>query len=327
MLFYIQSVFLIIFILNAFFLNIPFVSVAILALSSVITLMAVVWKSGMYIKYNLTAILIIALLLIGSFIQKDIAITVAWALLGLGFSHIRPAILFWATVLTIGALEMSVFKRLSFVYFDPNYSGYWLYLGVLPYLIELLKVRYQYFSRKVLSAGMTLAVRTVALLTLSRSILLAFFIHYLFGRDRRGIAIFIGLMLTPLLLVLYGYLFSDRAGGSDSERWIILIQILTGNVFVDTAQGFNGVMVFSPFRENNLVMLHNTPATWLYLSPYFTVCLFILLFVRGNIFLKLTYIMPLLFISVAPGIFYAWGVISYVCARRLLINETRSIER
>lgn len=311
----VHAIFIIIFSLNVFYFNFPFVTEISLIIPSFLYFASKCLAGPKIRGYN--NILIILVLGFGSSLNSDFALAVLWSLLGFGISRASARVFFICTVCLLGALQVSIYKRLSFVYFDPNYSGYWLYLGTMPIFIQTLFSNTEIRSRVLNNFLKLNIVRFISGLTLSRSILLSFVVESAIRRGNHLRFLVSAVALFPFALIFYTTFFADRSGGSDSERLLIMSQILTGQVNVDHAIGFDGVLVWSPFRPPDyVVMLHNTLATWFYLIPIIFVPLAILIIFRGRFYLKFIYLLPLLFLSVSPGIFYTWGVASYLCSRR-----------
>lgn len=187
-------------------------------------------------------------------------------------------------------------RKLHFSFTDTNYTAYIFYLLVAPLVLYRSKV-------ERVSGWLNFLLIIPALLSLSRGAILASFGLLLYANKKCARYVLIAILVAVPLV--YGFLFSERAGGSDIERFYIWQQIFDGNVFYAKGEKFVNLYVYGPAREDKLMHLHNTPVTWLFHVSHsiISTALYVaLLFcVRAVSFLLL---IPSFFLTVAPGPFY-----------------------
>lgn len=301
---FIKSAFFLILSFNICYLGVPGISIILMGAISVLAFVQRPLKK--FHKADILTFFLLLLIFLLSLLSS-IDFFYSLALLTLGYSATKiPTITYFITLaLCMISLKIGMYGRLQFESMGPNYTGFFIYLICISLFFNLFwsnRTRvYKYLSL------------IPSLLPESRAIFLTFLsVGFLVSSGKQKILIIFFSVLAFNIILFLGF-FADRSGGSNGERVFLILSVITGNVYGVESNQFSLIGTYSPFRDGGFVQLHNTVATWWYHKSYLLYLLLLLVVYQlGKKFVIFVALMlPLLFITVEPGIFYFFIGITY----------------
>ena len=294
---FVKSIFFLILTFNMSYLSVPGISVILMVFVSIVSFLQQPLR-GHHKADIFSLFLIYIILSLSLMVSKDFFYSFALLILGYSTRKMPTAAYLLALILCLISLKIGMYGRLQFENMGPNYTAFFIYLISINLFFNFL-VSNKYLVYRYLTL-------IPSLLPESRAIFLTLFsTGFAVSSKKQKLFLIVASVVTLSFIVGSG-IFSDRSGGSNGERLFLINSVITGNVFGIENKQFSLIGTYSPFRNGGFVQLHNTLATWWYHSHYLLYLLLILLVYQlgKSVVVFFLLMLPLLFITVEPGIFY-----------------------